>query len=78
MIRKKRYNLDAQEQMQKQLKRAELIQQKEKVFVDKPWTGYCDNEDHPRFSIKVDYNKKWAVCYYCSKMWILNDETKSE
>lgn len=72
--RKKRYNLTAQEKVQKQLKRAELIQKKEKEFVDKPWQGYCDNEDHPLFTIKVDYNKKWAACYYCSKMWILDSK----
>ena len=59
--------------LHKHLRGAELVQQKEKTFVDRPWQGYCDNEDHPRFTIKVDYNKKWAACYYCSKIWILDD-----
>jgi uncharacterized Zn-finger protein len=74
MMKSKRYNLNAQEKVQRQLKRAELIQQKEKSFVDEPWQGYCDNEDHPRFTIKVTVDKPWAVCYYCSKMWILGDK----
>jgi len=78
MLRKKRYNLSLQEKMQKQLKRAELIQQKEKVFLTEPWQGYCDNEDHPLFSIKVTREKTFAACYYCSKLWILNEETKSK
>lgn len=75
MLRRKRYNLDAQEQMQKHLKRAELIQQKEKVFLTDEWSGYCDNTDHPLFSIKVTKQKPYAACYYCSKLWMLtNDE----
>lgn len=77
-MRKKRYNLNAQEQMQKQLKRAALFQEKEKVFVDKPWQGYCDNEDHPRFTVKVSVDKPWAACYYCSKVWILEDKTNKK
>jgi len=78
MLRKKRYNLNAHELMHKKLKRAELFQQKEKVFLTEPWQGYCDNEDHPLFSIKVTREKTFAACYYCSKLWILNEETKSK
>ena len=77
MMRKKRYNLDAQELMIKNLRKAELFQEKEKIFLDAPWQGYCDNEDHPLFSIKVDYNKKWCACYYCSKVWILGENNAS-
>ena len=71
MIRKKRFNLTRREKIARGARRSVLIQEKEKVFLDEPWTGDCDNKDHPRFTIKVDYNKKWAVCYYCSKMWLL-------
>lgn len=71
MIRKKRYNLTRKEKIARGAKRSLLMQEKEKVFLDEPWQGYCDNEDHPLFSIKVDHNKKWAVCYYCSKTWLL-------
>ena len=71
MIRKKRFNLTRREKIARSARRSVLIQEKEKVFLDEPWTGDCDNKDHPRFTIKVDYNKKWAVCYYCSKMWLL-------
>ena len=73
MLKRKRYNLNAQEKMQKQLKRAELIQQKEKVFLTDEWSGYCDNTDHPLFSIKVTKQKPWAACYYCSKLWMLTN-----
>ena len=76
MMKRKRYNLNAQELMQKQLKRAELIQQKEKVFLTDEWSGYCDNTDHPLFSIKVTKQKPYAACYYCSKLWILTDDKK--
>lgn len=75
-MKRKRYNLNAQELMQKQLKRAELIQQKEKVFLTDEWSGYCDNTDHPLFSIKVTKQKPYAACYYCSKLWILTDDKK--
>ena len=74
MIRKNRYNLSQAEYEVKMRSKAELMAKKEKILVNKPWHGYCDNKDHPLFSIKVDYNKKWAACYYCSKLWILNDD----
>ena len=76
MLRRKRYNLTAQELMNKKLKRAELIQQKEKVFLKSPWQGYCDNTDHPLFTIKVTKEKPYAACYYCSKLWMLTDDKK--
>lgn len=56
--------------------RKDLWDKKEKVYVDKPWQGYCDNDDHPLFSIKVSIDKPVSVCYYCSKVWILNKESK--
>lgn len=74
MLRRKRYNLNAQELMHKKLRRAELIQQKEKVFLTDEWSGYCDNTDHPLFSIKVTKQKPYAACYYCSKLWMLTND----
>lgn len=74
MIRRQRYNLSAEQKLQKQLKRAELIQKKEKVFLDKPWRGYCDNDEHPLFTINVTEQKPFSACYYCSKVYILKKE----
>lgn len=75
-MRKSRYNLNAQEKLNKELRKAKLIQEKEKVFLKSEWQGYCDNTDHPLFSVKVTYEKPWATCYYCSKMWILEKDKK--
>jgi len=74
MLKRKRYNLNAQERILRNLKRAELIQQKEKVFLTDEWSGYCDNTDHPLFSIKVTKQKPYAACYYCSKLWMLTND----
>jgi hypothetical protein len=74
MLKRKRYNLTAQERIHRNLKRAELIQQKEKVFLTDEWSGYCDNTDHPLFSIKVTKQKPYAACYYCSKLWMLTND----
>ena len=74
MIKRKRYNLTTAEKVSKAAKNAALVQQKEKVYVDSPWTGSCDNSDHPRFTISVTVDKPWSVCYYCSKMWILKKD----
>jgi uncharacterized Zn-finger protein len=74
MLKRKRYNLNAHELMHKKLKRAELFQQKEKVFISDEWSGYCDNTDHPLFSIKVTKQKPFAACYYCSKVWMLTND----
>jgi len=76
MLRRSRYNLSSQEAREKTLRRMELIEKKEKVFLTEPWQGYCDNEDHPLFSIKVTREKTFAACYYCSKLWILTDDKK--
>lgn len=74
MIKRKRYNLTTAEKVNRAAKNAALIQEKEKVHLSEPWQGYCDNDDHPLFSIKVTVDKPWAVCYYCSKMWILKKD----
>lgn len=74
MLRKKRFNLNEQERNVKRMQRAELWDKKEKVYVNTPWQGYCDNNDHPLFSIKVTVDKPIAACYYCSKTWILGED----
>ena len=74
MIRQKKYSLTEKEKLNKAAKRAALIQEKEKVYLSEPWQGYCDNNDHPLFSIKVTVDKPYGVCYYCSKMWILKKD----
>ena len=50
-----------------------LLDQKETVYIKEPWTGYCDNKEHPRFTIKVDAHKPTGVCFYCSKVWKLKN-----
>ena len=67
----RRFNLTEQEQIEKAKKRVERFNEKEKVYVKEPVTLYCDDESHPLFSIKVTVDKPIAVCYYCSKTWIL-------
>lgn len=74
MMKRNRYNLSKQEQEDKRKRRQELIDKKEKVILTEEWSGYCDNTDHPLFSIKVTRQKPWAACYYCSKMWLLKDD----
>lgn len=64
---------DIDKKLRKHVLRAKLFQEKEKVFVKEPWQGYCDNQDHPLFTIKVDYKRKVSSCYYCSKTWILEE-----
>jgi hypothetical protein len=73
VIKKKRFNLTEDEQQEKITNRYVLIAKKEKAYVEQPWQGYCDNTDHPLFSINVTVDKPWAACYYCSKLWILKN-----
>jgi len=73
MIKKKRFNLTEDETQQKLANRYMLTAKKEKVYLEQPWQGYCDNTDHPLFSINVTVDKTWSACYYCSKLWILKD-----
>jgi uncharacterized Zn-finger protein len=47
---------------------------KETVYIKQPWTGYCDNDEHPMFTISVTEEKPSAVCYYCSKTWKLKKD----
>lgn len=72
MLKRKKYNLTAQEREAKRKEVEKLVAEKEKVYLDKPWQGYCDDDTHPLFSILVTKQKPKAVCYYCSKMWILD------
>ena len=70
---KKRYNLTQEEYQQRQTEKNALISKKERVLLEQPWQGYCDNKDHPLFSIKVTVDKPWTACYYCSKIWMLKN-----
>ena len=70
---KKRYNLTQEEYQQRQTEKNALISKKERVLLEHPWQGYCDNKDHPLFSIKVTVDKPWTACYYCSKIWMLKN-----
>ena len=74
-MRKKRFNLTQVENEQKNIRQADLIEKKEKVYLTDEWSGYCDNTDHPLFSINVTHSKPWAACYYCSKLWLLDKST---
>ena len=47
--------------------------QKEKVYVDHPTSFRCPDKSHPLFTIHVTIDKPVAVCYYCSKTWVLNN-----
>ena len=52
-------------------KRQELWNKKEKFYLDAPASFLCPDKSHPSFSILVTKDKPVAVCYYCSKTWIL-------
>lgn len=70
MMHRKRFNLTAQEQLELKQQKNRMMLEKERVFITEPWQGYCDNADHPLFTIKVTVDKPQASCYYCSKTWI--------
>ena len=72
-MQKQKYNLSLEQKLRKQLEKQRLFDEKEKVYVTEPFTGYCDNSDHPLFTIKVDRHKSFAACYYCSKLWIYQE-----
>lgn len=74
MIRKKRYNLTPNELTERWIAKSNLMADKEKVYTKEPWQGYCDNADHPLFTIKVTVDRPVAACYYCSKTWIYKDK----
>ena len=71
---KKKYNLSDEEKSQRQEIKKHLFNNKEKHFVDEPFTGYCDNTDHPLFTVKVTVDKPVCACYYCSKVYILKNK----
>ena len=52
----------------------ELWDAKEKTYLDEPTTITCPDDSHPRFTIQVTKEKPVAVCYYCSKTWILDKD----
>lgn len=47
---------------------------KEKIYVNEPVVLSCPDKTHPLFTINISEEKPIAVCYYCSKTWILNNE----
>ena len=73
MRKRKKYNLTDEERTRKRERVKELVEEKQKAYIDKPTILYCDDKSHPLFTIKVTVDKPVAVCYYCSKMWILKD-----
>ena len=46
---------------------------KEKIYVSEPVVLSCPDKTHPLFTIRVTKEKPIAVCYYCSKTWILKN-----
>jgi len=52
-----------------------LWKDKEKIHVNKPWTGPCPDKCHPLFTIRVGpKHPDVASCYYCSKTWIYRND----
>jgi len=47
--------------------------EKETFTVDEPCTLSCPDKSHPLFTVKISVDKPVAVCYYCSKVWVLNN-----
>jgi len=60
-------------QKEKDAEAEKLWIQKEKVYVDHPTSFNCPDKSHPLFTIHVTIDKPVAVCYYCSKTWVLKD-----
>ena len=60
-------------QKEKDVEAEKLWIQKEKVYVDHPTSFNCPDKSHPLFTIHITIDKPVAVCYYCSKTWVLND-----
>lgn len=58
-------------QKEKDAEAEKLWIQKEKVYVDHPTSFNCPDKSHPLFTIHVTVDKPVAVCYYCSKTWVL-------
>ena len=73
-MQQQRYNLSLEQKLRKKIEKQRLFEEKEKVYINAPWQGYCDNNDHPLFTIKVTKERPHAACYYCSKIWILGEE----
>jgi hypothetical protein len=75
-MQKQKYNLSLEQKLRKQIEKQRLFDEKEKVYVTESFKGYCDNTDHPLFTIKVDSHNTFAACYYCSKVWIYQEQRK--
>lgn len=59
---------------EKQQSKQELWEKKEKIYLAEPNTITCPDSSHPKFTIQVTKQKPVAVCYYCSKTWILDSK----
>lgn len=73
-MQRPKYNLTLEQRLRKKIDKQRLFDEKEKVYVSEPYTGYCDNTDHPLFTISVSSSKPISACYYCSKVWILDNK----
>lgn len=73
MLRRNRYNMTDDEKAKHWANKQHLIEKKETVILKDEWHGYCDNSDHPLFTINVTIDRPFGVCYYCSKVWKLKD-----
>ena len=58
----------------KEKSKKKLWEDKQKVYLDAPKSFKCDDDTHPLFTIHVTKQQPIAVCYYCSKTWILKGE----
>ena len=59
---------------QEHLCRRKHLLDKEKFAVYEPCTIRCPDTSHPAFYLKISVDKPWAVCYYCSKTWTLEEK----
>ena len=50
-----------------------IVMKKEIIYVNDPIVLSCPDKSHPLFTINITEEKPIAVCYYCSKTWILNN-----
>ena len=52
--------------------KAELWEKKEKFYILEPATFPCPDDSHPLFTIKATKERP-GVCYYCSKVFIVEE-----
>jgi len=75
----KEHSLDQRARPKPASNKQKLWQDKEKIYLNKPWTGPCPDKTHPLFTISVgSKSPDVASCYYCSKTWIYRDDIDPE